>query len=219
MYSLILLGLFFGILIFSFTLIVSKKSGTFYLAPLVTFVVAFLVIAYSLLIIRGFEGMAYGFLGACFFIVALVGVLCLPFITRKMKREHLNKVDKLLLFIIPVIFFTTIGFMGYTDKGYWIIDEGGIMERYQTSDSYYNVTTISEGAKQVHIQLGNKYVGKGIEIKKVKTLGNTEIIVDVTDGPDSDLKPYITIGLDEIVEPFKVQTTDGEAIESIRKNQ
>ena len=78
--------------------------------------------------------------------------------------------------------------------------------------SYYNVTTISEGAKQLHIQLGEQYAGKAIEVEKVKNVGNTEVILKITDRADDTKEPYITIGLYEIVEPLQVRTTNNEII-------
>ncbi|MGM9986216.1 MAG: hypothetical protein ACI35O_03205 [Bacillaceae bacterium] len=218
MFPIIFFGLFLGIIIFFFTLIVSKKNGKLYLAPLVTFLAALLITAYGLFKVRGFEGMAYGVLGACFLSIAIVGVMLLPFFAKKINDRRLTKVDKSILVILPIIFFASIGLLIYTNEDFWVIDKGVVMENTAPSDSYYNVSTISEGAKQVHIQLGEEYVGKGIEIEKVKTVGNTEIVVKVVDGTDINKVPYITIGLDEIVEPLKVKTTDGKVIGSIRNN-
>ena len=78
--------------------------------------------------------------------------------------------------------------------------------------SYYDVTTISEGSKQLHIQLGEQYAGKVIEVEKVSKVGNTEVIIKITDRADDTKEPNIKIGLDEIVEPLQVRTTDNEII-------
>lgn len=216
MTQIIFFGFFFGLIIYVFTLIASKKNGQFYIAPLVTFIAALLITAYGLFKVGGFEGMAYGFLGVCFIVIAVVGVIILPFIAKKLKVNELNKIDKSLLVILPIIFFATIGLIVYSDEGYWVIDKGAVMINNDQNESYYNVTTISEGAKQVHIQLGEKYAGKWIEIKKVKTIGKTEVILKIVDGDDSNKQPFITIGMDEIVEPFKINTTNGEEISLIR---
>lgn len=216
MTQIIFFGFFFGLIIYVFTLIASKKNGQFYIAPLVTFIAALLITAYGLFKVGGFEGMAYGFLGVCFIVIAVVGVVILPFIAKKLKVNELNKIDKSLLVILPIIFFATIGLIVYSDEGYWVIDKGAVMINNDRNESYYNVTNISEGAKQVHIQLGEKYAGKWIEIKKVKTIGKTEVILKIVDGDDSNKQPFITIGMDEIVEPFKINTTNGEEISLIR---
>lgn len=216
MTQIIFYGFFFGLIIYVFTLIASKKNGQFYMAPLVTFIAALLITAYGLLKVGGFEGMAYGFLGVCFIIVAIVGVLILPFIAKKLNGKQLNKVDKSLLVILPIIFLATVGMIGYSEDGYWVIDKGAVIINNDQPESYYNVTTISEGAKQVHIQLGEKYAGKWIELQKVKKIGNTEVILKIVDEVDNNKQPFITIGLDEINEPLKIETTDGEEINLIR---
>lgn len=216
MTQIIFYGFFFGLIIYVFTLIASKKNGQFYMAPLVTFIAALLITAYGLLKVGGFEGMVYGFLGVCFIVVAIVGVLILPFIAKKLNGKQLNKVDKSLLVILPIIFLATIGMIGYSEDGYWVIDKGAVIINNDQPESYYNVTTISEGAKQVHIQLGEKYAGKWIELKKVKKIGNTEVILKIVDEVDNNKQPFITIGLDEINEPLKIETTDGEEINLIK---
>lgn len=218
MFSIILFGVFFGFIIFLFTLIACKKNGKFYFAPLVTFLSAFLITVYGLFEIGGFEGMAYGFLGAGILSVAIVGTLSLPLFAKKLNNKQLNKVDKSILVSLPLVLFTAIGLILYTNEDYWVNDKGVIKEENQTSDSFYTVTTISEGAKQLHIQLGKKYAGKEIEVKKVKTIGNTEVTLKIVDGRNRNTTPYITIGLDAIVEPLKVQTTEGDIISSNRGN-
>lgn len=208
MLSIFLIGIFLGTIIFSFTLIVAKKTGKMYIAPVGTLFVALFIIMYSIFKIGGFEGMGYGFLGASILIVAIIGFIVLPFLPKKMNNE-LNKVEKTLLVILPIVFFITIGALVYSNKSYWIIDQGQIE---MSGQSYYNVTTILEGRKQLHIQLGEEYEGKAIEVEKVKKIGNTEVILKITERADDTKEPYITIGLDEIVEPLKVRTTDNEII-------
>lgn len=208
MLSIFLIGIFLGTIIFSFTLIVAKKTGKMYIAPVGTLFVALFIIMYSIFKIGGFEGMGYGFLGASILIVAIIGFIVLPFLPKKMNNE-LNKVEKTLLVILPIVFFITIGALVYSNKSYWIIDQGQIE---MSGQSYYSVTTILEGRKQLHIQLGEEYEGKAIEVEKVKKIGNTEVILKITERADDTKEPYITIGLDEIVEPLKVRTTDNEII-------
>ncbi|UOQ95197.1 hypothetical protein MUO14_09855 [Halobacillus shinanisalinarum] len=218
LFTIVLFGVFFGLIIFVFTLIASKKKGKFYLAPIVTFLTSLGVTAYGFIKIRGFEGMAYGFLGAGIFSIAVLGTIMLPFIISKINDKQLNKRDKGILVISPLILFATIGLVLYTDENYWVIGEGltpyDNQEKNQPLDSYYRVSTISEGKKQVHISLGEKYIGKEVEVENVKTIGNTEITVKMIDGDESNKIPYIQVGVDQIVEPLKVQTTEGDVIHS-----
>ena len=203
-----LIGIFLGTILFSFTLIVAKKTGKAFIAPVVTLFVALFVIVYSIFKVGGFEGMGYGLIGVSILTVAIIGFIVLPFLPKKISHE-LNKIEKTLLVILPIVFFITIGSLVYANKSYWIIDQGQIE---MSGTSYYNVTTILEGRKQLHIQLGEEYEGKEIEVEKVKKMGNTEVILKITDRADDTKKPYITIGLDEIVEPLEVRTTDNEII-------
>ncbi|MGE7691659.1 YesK family protein [Lysinibacillus sp. NPDC097214] len=213
----ILVGFILGASIFLFTLIALKKTGKFYLAPIVTFLIAVLIVLYGLFKVGGFEGMGFGILGACILLAAIVGTLLLPFM-KGIKKSEFNKVDKSILLIIPVLIFAIIGWMITLNKGYWINEEGVITAGNDTP-SYYEVSTISEGMKQIHIQLGERHEGKHLEIKDVKTIGNTEITVKVVDKGDAkEGLPFIEIGLDKIVEPLVVQTTDGEIINSKSNN-
>ncbi|WP_077620974.1 YesK family protein [Bacillus sinesaloumensis] len=205
-------GLLIGAGIFLFTLIASKKTGKFYLAPIVTFLMAMFIVLYGLFKVGGFEGMAYGILGAGILAAAVVGTLFLPFMKR-IKKSEFNKVDKSILVILPILLFAFIGWSIISDEGYWINGEGYIAAGKNTS-SYYEVTTISEGAKQITIQFGEEYKGKQVEVKHVKTIGNTEITVKAVDKGKANELPFITIGLDKIVDPLVVKTTDGEIIDS-----
>lgn len=209
-----LVGFIIGACIFLFTLIASKKTGKFYSAPIVTFLIAVLIVLYGLFKVGGFEGMSFGILGAGILTAAVVGTLLLPFM-KGIKKSEFNKVDKSILFIVPVLIFAFIGWTITLNHGYWINEEGVIAAGKDTS-SYYEVSTISEGKKQINIQLGEKYKGKYLEVKNIKTIGNTEITVKVVDKGKAKAKglPFIKIGLEKIVEPLVVQTTDGEIINS-----
>ncbi|GAB0169978.1 YesK family protein [Lysinibacillus sp. CTST325] len=207
-----LVGFIIGACIFLFTLIAMKKTGKFYLAPIVTFLIAVFTVLYGMFKVGGFEGMGYGIIGVGILIAAIAGTLLLPF-TKGLKKSEFNKVDKSILFIVPVLIFAIIGWAITLDKGYWINEEGVIAAGNDTS-SYYEVSTISEGMKQIHIQLGEKYEGKHLEVEDVKTIGTTEITVKVVDKGKKTRLPFIKIGLEKIVEPLVVQTTDGEIINS-----
>ncbi|UOQ83532.1 YesK-like family protein [Gracilibacillus salinarum] len=214
LFVIIFFGMFFGLIIFVFTLIASKKKGKFYLAPIVTFLTCLGVTAYGLIKVGGFEGMAYGILGAGILIIAVIGTVVLPFIVNKIGDKQWNKKDKGILVIAPVILFATIGLVLYTDDNYWVVDEGFTSSENQSFESYYKVSTISEGKKQIHINLGKAFTGKEVEVENVDTIGSTEITLEIVDGGESNHIPYIQIGVDQIVEPLKVQTTEGEVIDS-----
>ena len=80
-------------------------------------------------------------------------------------------------------------------------------------ETYYEVTTISEGRKQVTLVLGKEYSGKNVEVDNVSRWESTEITIKITDEGMEDKTPYIWIGLDEIKDPLTIQTTDGVVIE------
>ena len=206
-------GIFLGILIFLFTFTISKKIGKFYLAPVVTAVVAAFVIFYSIFKIRGFEGMAYGFLGASILVVAVIGSLVVPFMKKRVEHKEFNKRDKAILIVAPVLLFALIVWTIGSNDNYWVIEEGHVTVGENSTNSYYSVSTILEGKKQLHIQLGDAYEGKHLLVKDVKTVGHTEVILHIEDGGEAGEIPFMRIGLDEIVEPFVVKTTDGEIIQ------
>lgn len=210
-YLIILIGMFLGFIIFTFTFITSKRIGKYYLAPIITFLMAIGITAYGLFFVGGFEGMGYVFLATGFLFISIIATLLLPLLIRKKSTQQFKQGDKMSLFILPIIFFLTIGMMIYSDKGYWVIHQGetsGEMEGYKTS-------TILEGRKEVLLMLGEEYLGKEIEIKKVSRRGPTEITVEIVNSENKNKSPYIRIGLDKINEPLKVQTTDGVIFESI----
>ncbi len=210
-------GMFLGSILFLFSLIASKRNGKFYLAPMTTFLFSIAVTAYGLIVIRGFEGMAYGFLGAGFLIVSIVGTLLLPLLVRQKALQKVKNADKYILVFLPIIFFATIGLVIYSDQGYWIIDTGETTytENSARAENYYTISTISEGKKQVTIILGKHYLGKEIEVESISKKGPTEITLKIVEGENKDKTPYIRIGLNEIREPLKVQTTDGLVLKAI----
>ncbi|MGM0904436.1 MAG: hypothetical protein ACQEXB_25475 [Bacillota bacterium] len=211
-------GFFFGVIAFLFTIILTKRSGRFYLAPITTVLAAVLVTAYGMFIVGGFEGMAYGILAVGIFLAGLGGVMVLPFLG-KMKKKPLSIFDKVGLVLLPLILFGTISLNFYLDEGYWIIEEGAAPYKEKNAkeelQSHYRISTISEGMKQVTLIFGKEYVGKDIEVEKVSKWGSTEITVKMIESENKDEIPYIMIGLDEIKEPLKVQTTDGTVIPSV----
>src|SRR5690625_5019686 len=124
MFLIIFIGMFLGFIIFTFTFILSKRNGKYYLAPIITFLVAIGITSYGLFFVGGFEGTAYGFLALGFLVVSIIGTALLPLFIRTKSFKQFKRVDKMSLFILPIVFFLTIGLMCYSDKGYWVIEQG-----------------------------------------------------------------------------------------------
>ncbi|MEK4080045.1 hypothetical protein [Solibacillus sp. FSL K6-1126] len=211
-YLIMLVGLFLGILFFAFVFIASKWSGKYYLAPVITFLFSGMIVVYSLFLVGGFEGMGYLFLAVGFLIVSIVGTLLLPLLIPKIKSQPINKKDKISLLLLPIIFFATIGISIFSQDGYWIIEQASAAP---VETEGYRISTISEGSKAITLLLGEKYLGKEIEVESVSKWGSTEIVLKFVDGGDDDKVPFIQIGLNEINESLKVQTTDGKIFQPI----
>lgn len=207
-----LIGLVLGMIFYAFIFIVSKRSGKYYLAPLITFLFSGVIVAYSLFLVGGFEGMGYLFLAVGFFIVSILGTLFLPLLIRKNESQQLNKKDKISLVVLPAIFFATIVITILSEDAYWIIEQASVAP---AETEGYRISTISEGSKAITLLLGEKYLGQEIEIEKVSKFGSTEIILKFVDGGENDKVPFIEIGLYEINEPLKVLTTDGKDFQQI----
>jgi hypothetical protein len=218
MFALIFVGIFWGVLLFVFTYTVSKKFGVFFIPPLLNFLAAFLITAYGFVFVGGFGGMAYGFMGLGFLITAIVGTISLRYLVSKDGKKPLVKRDKLILISMPILFVSSLMILLYSSDNYWIIDEGStkfVQADDRKYENYYRITTISEGRKQVTLTLGEEYLGKEIEVEKVRQKDGTEIIVDIGEGDNPNHTPYIMIGIDEVTEPFSVKTTEGVTFESI----
>lgn len=210
--SAILFGLFLGILFYAFTFIVSKRSGKYYLAPVITFLFSGMVAAAGIFLVGGFEGMGFLLIAAGFLVVNIAGTLLLPLLARGRGPEKLHKRDKIGMVLFPILFFATIGITLYADDGYWVIEKGSVAP---AETEGYRISTISEGCKEVSLLLGKKYLGKWIEVDKVSKWGSTEITLKITDGGEEDKVPYIRIGIKEIKEPLKVETMDGVVFELV----
>lgn len=180
------------------------------MAPIITLILFIAISAYGFFMVGGFEGFGYAIIGFGFLIVGVTGTLLLPWLSRRSKAKGYGKNDNLMLIILPVLFFTAIGSAFYFNQNYWIIDEG---ENSYMGETYYEVTTISEGRKQVTLVLGEEYSGKEVEVDNVSQWDSTEITINITDDGAEDKTPYIWIGVDEINEPLTIQTTDGVVIE------
>ena len=214
----ILLGLVLGLIVFMFTYIISKRSGKYYMAPLVTFLGTGLLIMYGLFIVGGFEGMAYGLLSLGFLIVAIVGTLILPAKLRKeADKKDFTKKDKVSLVLLPLLLIVLIWIPVYVDNNYWVIEEG-TSPLSETSPQGYQTSTISEGSKMLVIYLDEEYKGKKIEVKKVDQRGTTTVTLAIQEGGKAQEVPFIKIGLDKIKDPLIVKTVDGDVIDPVNKN-
>ena len=90
-YLIILSGLILGFIIFSMAFILSKKSGTYYLAPIATFLASIALVAFSIFIIGGFEGMGYGMVAFGMLIASIVGTLLLPKLIRRLTSNQITR--------------------------------------------------------------------------------------------------------------------------------
>lgn len=209
-YLIIIGGIFLGSIVFLFTYIASKKFEKYYIAPVITFLFFIAISLYGFIIVGGFDGLGYVLIAFGFLIAGVAGTLLLPGLSRRSKSKECGKSDKLMLIVLPLIFFTVIGSAFYLDRNYWVIDEG---EKTYMGDSYYEISTISEGNKQVALTLGEAYAGKTIEVENINHRGSTDITINIVDSRSDDKTPYIWIGLYDINEPLTIRTTDGTIIE------
>ncbi|CAM2732001.1 YesK family protein [Salinicoccus roseus] len=211
-YLIMLGGIFLGSILFMFIFIISKKSGKYYLAPIITILFSAMIVAYSLFFVGGFEGMAYLFVAVGFLFVSILGALFLPFLIRRREPRQLGKRDKISLLILPVIFFATIGIAIWAEQDYSIIYQ----TRVAPADTEgYKISTISEGRKAVTLLLGEEYVGTEVEVESVSERDSTEITLNFEDEVQDGKVPFIQISLKEINEPLTVQTADGQTFEQI----
>ncbi|AKG03403.1 hypothetical protein AAV35_000465 [Salimicrobium jeotgali] len=215
MYSIMASGLFFGLLVFSFFFIISKFKKQYYLAPLLTFITALTIVLYSLFFVRGFEGMGYVFLAGGIFLISVLGTVALPLLIKSSKLTKVSIGDKIGLFVLPVVFITTIFVVTPNDgEDYWINDQGH-MRVQEGTYNHYSVSTISEGNKEIFLRLSKEYIGKKIEVEKINQNENTEVVVNIVEDENNPAKsPFIYIGLDEINEPLTVRTTEGKEFKS-----
>lgn len=211
--SIIFGGMLLGTIVFIFSFIACKKAEKYHIAPIVTFLFAVAVIGYGYFAVGGFDGMGYGLIGSGFLIISIIGTIFLPVFIQQFGSKPFKKQDRLLLVVLPVLFFGLIGMKLYFEPVYWVIEQGGITYsedgRRAGLESYYNVSTIAEGKKEVTLILGQEFLGSRIEVEKVNKRGPTNIIVKILEGGSGNKTPYIIIGLDEIKEPLTVKTSDG----------
>ncbi|MBT2218659.1 YesK-like family protein [Virgibacillus dakarensis] len=214
MYLILAGGLFLGFLVFGFFFILSKFKEQYYLAPLLTFITALIIGFYSFFFVRGFEGMGYVFLAGGIFLISVLGTMALPLLTKSSKLTKVSIWDKIGLFVLPVLFFTTIFVVNVKDDDYWIIDKGHTVVNDDTY-THYRVSTISEGNKEIYLKLGEEYIGKKIEVEEINQNESTEVVLNVVEDENNPNKsPFIYIGLDEIKEPLAVRTTEGKEFKS-----
>lgn len=123
-YLTILMGVILGITLFLFLFIIAKKTGLYYLPPLITFLVAVGIIVYSLGV-GDIGKLNYGLLGIGFLIAAVGSALLLPARLRTSEKRSWTKGDVIGLFILPCIIATSFTFFTYADIGNWMSEEKG----------------------------------------------------------------------------------------------
>lgn len=213
-YLIVLVGLILGLIVFTFTFIISRRNGRYYLAPLITFLFFGIIVAYSLIIVGGFEGMGYFLVAIGVLLSSIIGTLLLPLLIKKNMNKKYKKHDNIILLILPVLFLVLVGILIFPRGGHWIIAESSIAP---VEEEGYRISTISEGRKSVTLYFGNDYLGKEVEVEKVSNWGSTEIILNFIDGNENDKVPFIQIGIKEIKEPLKVESSDGASFENIKE--
>lgn len=209
-----LLGLILGSIVFIFLHIASKRSGKYYIAPLVTFLAAVLLTLYGIIIVGGFEGLfGYGMIGLGFLIIAIIGTLLLPaWLRRGGGPKEFTRMDLVSMFLLPFLLIAIIFSLNIFNKDYWI-SEAGTQPYNDLNMEGYSISTISEGRKMVYIELGEDYQGKTINVDKVSHRGGTTILLDVDEEGKKGEVPFIKIGLDHIKDDLTVKTTGGDVIE------
>ncbi|MDL4839850.1 hypothetical protein [Aquibacillus rhizosphaerae] len=131
----ILIGLLIGLNIYFFTYLASKNSKHVYLAPLFTFLSIVLFMAYGMLIVGGWAGMTYLFISFGILIIAIIGTVLLPIISRKSIKNRLSKLEKINVVIFPALLVSIIVIIDLTESVYWVVDEGDAF--VLSDDSYY----------------------------------------------------------------------------------
>lgn len=205
-------GILAGMNIFFFSFVLLKKTKWLFLVPIITFLTSILSTAYGLFIVRGWDGMAFGIFGFGIILIAIIGTALLPFIRSKTNKVNLIKMEKISLIMLPLLLIIFISIPYIVVKDYWIIDKGFAF----SDEKEIRVSNLLEGNKEVYIQLGEEYARKEIEIDKVSNKNGTTLItirlVDAEYDINQERSPFIRIGIYNLKEPIKIQTSDGTPI-------
>ena len=73
---------------------------------------------YGFIMVGGFEGLGNVIVAFGFLIAGVIGTLLLPGLSRQIKSKEFGKNDKLILIVLPLIFFAVIGSAFYSDQNY-----------------------------------------------------------------------------------------------------
>src|SRR5699024_12639416 len=106
-YLTILIGAFLGLSLFIFLFIIAKKTGLYYLPPLITFLIAVSILVYSLWI-EDVGRIDYGLLGIGFLVAAVGSTLLLPAKLKTWEKRTWTKVDVIGLFVFLYIIVLSI---------------------------------------------------------------------------------------------------------------
>lgn len=105
------IGLILGFLLFSFVYILTKRSEKRYIASVITALAGIFIIAASILLIGGFEGMGFGIIGIGFVVIAIAGLFVFLFKpVNQFSAHQLSVKDKRNLMGIPVVFVLVVAF-------------------------------------------------------------------------------------------------------------
>src|SRR5699024_3012418 len=102
----------------------AKKTGLYYLPPLITFLIAVGIIIYSLGI-SDIGKMNYGLLGIGFLIAAVGSAILLPAKLRTSEKRAWTKGDIIGLFVFPFLIVVSISAFTYIEVDDWMVKEKG----------------------------------------------------------------------------------------------
>ena len=216
-------GLIFGLIILYLSyLCFGKKIGKVYYAPIFTFTIGSLVLLYSLIFIKIFQGFGMSFLSYGILTIAFLGAIYL--LIKKhpwsVSKKQFTRADKGSFIILPVIFTGLIA-LGIFGNSYWVLENTRATEVF-TIDQYviqlqespdiqgFKRFTVDEENKMIVLSLGEDNQGKGIEVMEVDQDESTTITVKLIEKTAiTEDNPYILIGLHEIKDPIIVKTEGG----------
>src|SRR5699024_7531678 len=179
-YLTILMGVILGLTLFLFLFIIAKKTGLYYLPPLITFLTSIGIIIYSLAI-GDIGKVDYGLLGIGFLIAAVICALLLPAILRTTEKRPWTKGDISGLIFLPCIIVVSVVIFTYVNEDYWIVEKKGIPftgNNDNNATNEYYVSTNAYGKKMIHLVLNSKeFVGKKISVDHVFQQDSTVVIL------------------------------------------
>lgn len=132
-YLTILLGIILGVILFLFLFIAAKRTGLYFLSPLITFLGAIGIIVFSVMRDDA-KSVDYGLIGIGFLIAAVVSALLLPAKLRTSEKRSWSKGDVAGLIFLPCLLTAMIVFFMYFNEDNWMFEKEKLS---------YNVTDTS----------------------------------------------------------------------------